>query len=311
MRALPVFLFCLLIFCYTTEANDRTDSTYIRKFTDHFAIAGIIKEKRFDFTLRSRTGAGNFRRDFRPNNAYSAGIGLFLFDVNVELTAGIPFSERNTERYGITDTRDLQMNIITHKIGVELYHQRYNGFYVVDPAVSIAPGDPYLQRSDLSSRNTGYSMVYVFNPTKYSLPATYTYAEQQLRSQGSFLIQSSLSSWSIGADTALVGRDVRASFGTGASLINANFTSLDLGPGYAYNFIYRGFFLNLSLFLAPSHTWLRYQEVNQPERYDIQINLSSGARAAVGYNSDKFYTGLSLTNQSKVIQFTETELINN
>lgn len=306
-----LLLLVFLFFAESLSAKDSLDNRYIQRFTDQFAIAGILKQKTFDFTLRSRPGYGNFRRDFRPNNNYSAGIGFFIFDVNIELTGGIPLSERSYTRFGITETRDLQMNVITNKLGVELYSQRYEGFYVVNPSANVIAPQPFPQRSDLESRNVGYSMVYVFNPKRYSLPATYTFAERQLKSQGTFLLQTSLSSWILRTDTALVSSAIRDAFGTGASLTQGAFTSLDLGPGYAHNLIFKGFFLNLTLFMAPSHTWMKYEESNRLERYDIQINFSSGVRAAVGYNSDKFYAGLSLTNQAKVISFTETELINN
>ena len=305
------FIFFILFGAKVVIAGDTLHTDYIRKFTDHFSISAITKQKNFDFTLRSREGPGNLRRSFYPNNTYSAGIGLFIFDVNLELTAGIPSSQRRTERFGETKTRDLQLNLITHKIGVELYRQSYEGFYVTDPDVSISAPQPYPTRPDLTSRNTGYSMIYVFNPSKYSLPSTYTFAEQQLRSSGSFIMQTSLSSWSMSVDSALIGSHLRDTFGTGASLLNGRFTSIDIGPGYVHNIVFNGFFLNLSFFVAPSHTWIKYTEVNRAERFDIQINLSGGVRAAVGYNSDTFFTGLSLANQSKIISLNETELINN
>jgi len=303
-------LCCLIIISFGLFAKDSLNTDYILKYNNHFSVSAILKQKNFDFTLRNKNSS-NLRRDFRPNNNYSAGIGLYIFDVNIELTAGIPFSQRSIARFGETSTRDLQLNLITHKIGVELYRQGYEGFYVTESDVNIPFPNPFPTRPDLKSVNTGYSMIYIFNPTRYSLPSTYTFAERQLRSSGSFIMQSSLSSWRLNVDSALIGTHLRDAFGTGAALLEGRFISLDLGPGYVHNFIYNGFFLNLSLFLAPSHTWIRYSEVNRSERYDIQINVSGGVRAAVGYNSDTFFAGLSLANQSKIFTLSETELINN
>ncbi len=311
MRAAIVLLF----FCFAATpvfSENISDTTYYyKKYFDHFAVSGVVKQKNFDFTLRGTTGAGNFRKTFNPNNSYSTGIALYVFDVNIELTAGIPISQRSIERFGKTSTRDLQLNLITHRLGLELYSQRYVGFYVTDPTINIISPQPFPFRPELESRNTGFSAVYIFNSKRYSLPATYNFADQQLKSSGSFIIQSSLNSWKLNIDSALIGKHLVDDFGAGAAIVNGNFTSFDLGPGYAQNIIYKGFFLNLTLFLAPSHTWIRYREDDRPNKYDIHLNFSSGVRAAVGYNSDVFFTGLSLSNQSKIFTVDDTELINN
>jgi len=176
---------------------------------------------------------------------------------------------------------------------------------------TIPSGQPLPQRPDMLTRNIGLSFAYAFNHNQFSLRAPYIFTERQKVSKGSWLVGYTFSSFTLSADSAFVPRNEWSTWGKGATIEKARFTSLGFAPGYTHTFVYNKFFLNLLLVFGPAHYWVRYTEQENKVTDDIRIDFYSGGRVGVGYSGDKFFGGINLSTQTKNVNFDESRFRNN
>jgi hypothetical protein len=309
----PVFL--ILLCCSTINnlfAQQKIDSLrahYIQEYPNHFFIWPVVKYRSLSFEVRDADRNRN-KVLFRPNNAASLGVGLYLFEIGIELTFAVPVEERAKEIYGKTKARDLQLNVLTKSWGIDLYRQRYTGFYKDDTRVKIPASQPYPQRPDIETRNFGVSGVYVLNNKKFSLRSAYNYAERQLRSEGSFIGYGTLNSFKLNADSSLLGANTLKGFGIGADFKDLRYTTLSIAPGYSYTLTVNKVFINGTLTIGPAHHWVYFRGADDKDRYDISFNATYSLRLAAGYNSDRIFGGLGLVVQSRVVKFEDVRFEN-
>ncbi|MBK5280436.1 MAG: DUF4421 family protein [Bacteroidia bacterium] len=289
--------------------EDSIRNNYVKGFPDYFFLGPVIKQRNLSFDVASVRDQKK-QLTFKPNSSYSVGLSLNIFDIGIEAAMSIPINVKNQELYGTSTVRDLQINTISKRWLLDAYHQKYSGFYLSNPNFDVPSNQPYPHRDDLQTRNLGLSFSYIFNADKFSLRSTYSFSERQRSSHGSFLFSYIVSSFNLAADSALISRDERPTFGKGSSAFDMRFTSLGIGPGYSYNLVYRKFFINLTLSVGPAHYWIRYTEEGGTVRNDIRISTFQSARAGIGYNGDRFYGGISSTSQVRSLKFEEVKFTN-
>jgi hypothetical protein len=286
----------------TTSDYDSLRAHYIKPYPDHFFFWPVLKQRSQDFELKSLADPKN-KLNFKSNKPYSLGLGMYLFDVGLELTFAVPLAEKRRDIYGESTSRDLQINAIGKKFGVDAYFQKYKGFYIVDSNTEIQPGDPYPQRPDIQTRNIGVTGNYVFNNKKFSFRSAYTYAERQLRSNGSFIIFGSISGFKVLGDSAFIQDSYASKFGSDANIRKSKAATLGIAPGYAYSLIYKGFFLNGTLAVGPAHNWLYYEAEDGSSKNDIKFSAMVAARVGLGFNGDHFFGGMGFVLQSRSAEF--------
>ena len=300
---------CLFVYAqddevtYSQKVNyDSLREHYVKSYPDHFFLWPVLKQRSQDFELKSLTDPKN-KLNYKSNKPYSFGLGLYVFDVSLELTAAIPLNEKNKEIYGESKAQDFQINAIGKKWGVDAYFQKYKGYYIVDPNIKILPGEPYPQRPDIQTQNIGLSGNYIFNNKRFSFRSAYTYAERQLKSGGSFILFGSLTGFKVLGDSALIDESYAGYFGSNAQIRKIKATTLGIAPGYTYSLIYKGFFINGTLAIGPAHNWLYYESEDGSTKNDIKFNTFVAARIGLGYNGDHFFGGLSFINSSRTAKF--------
>ena len=284
------------------SSYDSIRSIHIKSFPDHFFLWPVLKQRRLDFELKNIPDR-NKSVTYRSNKPYSLGLGMYLFEVGVELTFAIPLDEKSKNIYGESDASDLQLAILTKKWGLDLYHQKYSGFYIDDPEVHIPQNTPYPQRPDIATKNIGILGNYVFNNKKFSFRSAYNFAERQLHSKGSFLLFASIRGFNIQGDSAILGDKYSADFGIDSKINKIKTTSFSIAPGYTYSLIHKGFFLNATLAVGPAHNWLTYQTEDGKTKDDIEFRSFYVLRIGLGYNGDHFFGGLTFVDQGSSVKF--------
>lgn len=287
---------------------DSLRGNYIKTFPDHFFLWPVIKQRNLDFEMNSLR-SGKKSLTYKSNKPFSFGIGMYLFELGIEIAFAVPLDEQNKKVYGESQARDLQLNIIGKKWGIEGYSQRYKGFYIADKDDNIPGGVPYPQRADIVTRNIGTTVNYAFNNKKFSFRSAYNFADRQLRSEGSFLLFGSLSGMKISADSAIIGTAHASDYGVERNIKKIRSTTLALAPGYTYSLIYKGFFLNGTLALGPAHNWLYYKMENGSDKNDIMFSAYVAARISLGYNGDRFFGGFNFISQTRTHKLDALEVI--
>jgi len=289
--------------------NDSIRDTYIQQFPDKFFIWPVIKKREISFDLNSRDDTGK-KLSYKPNTSFSAGLGFYIFEIAAEVTVAVPIDERSRTTYGTSDARDLQANFLGKRWGIDVYTQKYSGFYVPNPNQTPTTPDLFIKRSDIELRNTGANVRYVFNKDRFSQRSAYNYSERQLKSAGSFVLSGSLNTFDLHADSAVLTQQVAPAISSTSTLKDFKYSAFSVAPGYSYSIIYKSFFLNGSFSLGPAHYWIQYTAPDQSTQYNITLNTFADVRVALGYNSEHFFGGMSLVTQTRDIRFDEIHFTN-
>ena len=296
--------FACLICCLQSVAQppDAVPSSYIKSYPDKFFLWPVIKQRSLSFDLQNARQIGNTVR-FKPNNAYGFGIGMYVFDLGLELVFAIPVDDQKEMTFGKTKAQDIQLNILSRKWGGDIFYQRYQGFYLANPDSPIPPSGVYPQRPDIQTENFGAAGVYVFNNKKFSLRSAFTFADRQLKSAGSFVLSGTYSSFHLSADSAVLNAHYATRIGMSNSFATLQYQTLSAAPGYAHNFIWKKFFLSLSLAVGPAVHVLQYRETSGINHSITTLNSFVDGRAALGYSTERFFSGVTFTTQVRNVAF--------
>jgi len=297
---LAMFAFSLLLAVPVT-AQQPFDSTYLKSYKDKFFVWPVTKTRELNFRFDNPLSTGQ-NAEFKPNSTTGLGLGVYLFDLGLEFVFPMPQSQEREDQYGKTRATDLQLNILSRRWGGDVVYQRYKGYYLSNPATPVLPGEPYPQRADIVTENLGINGIYAFNAHRYSLRSSFTYADRQLKSAGGFLIAGSFNLYEIDGDSAI--QIPYATIGQTQSFTSLDFRTYALAPGYGHNFIIKkNFFAGFLLAVGPALQDFRFRDTNGVLHKDTRINSYIDFRAAFGYSTDKFFTGITLSTQSRNVIF--------
>jgi hypothetical protein len=302
-------VFFLLICSQLTgqHSKDSLRGKYIKKYPEHFFIWPVIKRRSLSFDVTSERQPGD-NLSFRPNNSYSIGIGAYLFDVSAEVSLSVPIDERSSSRFGTSETRDLSASLLGSNWGIDVFIQRYDRFYLGNPSPAIPANRPYPLRPDIRLTNFGGNGLYIFNKHRFSLWSAYNFSERQLKSRGSALLAWTINNVHLSADSVVLSPRYRTRLNTNTNFNDVRYATLSVAPGYSYSLIWRKLFFNVSLAVGPAHHWVYYVGSDGVPHYDISINTFVDGRVALGYNSDRWFGGITFVSQSRAVKFEEITL---
>lgn len=308
--AKSVAILILAFVCFESLAVERDSvrQENIESYSDYFFLGPLLQRNSIDFSVVSSLDSKK-KIDYKSNTSYALGANLNLFDVNIRFAFAVPLGTKSERLFGKSDIKGFQIAGITRRWFADASFIRYNGFYRESSDVAVPKGQPFPQRSDIEIQNHGISFGYIFNHDRFSLKAPYLFSERQKNSRGSFIISGVLSTFTLSADSALVPLPQWTSWGPGATVSEIRFTSFGVGPGYSHTFVMKRFFVNLTLTLGPAHYWLSYTDADRGHN-DIKIDAFSQGRIGVGYNTQKFFAGLSITTQSRNVTYDNITLQN-
>lgn len=171
----------------------------------------------------------------------------------------------------------------------DLSWNRTRGYYLENTKDFLpdwTADSPYVQFPDLVVTQYEGSTAYNFNPN-FSVNAILTQSERQLKSAGSFI--------PVLYYRYYINENKTAPAPGGSTQKGRNLEVL-LGAGYHYNFVWKEkFYLALGLTPAAGYTFSRvtsrYETYSQSENQrNFMFRLD--ARAGIGYNSKRFFTGI-------------------
>jgi hypothetical protein len=206
-------------------------------------------------------------------------------------------------RKGETKSFSLGSTFIFKHSFFEVSYDRVKGYYLDNTAdfTTLDPGDPYIQFPDL--RYTGFSLsAGYYNNSRFSFRSLTSQTERQLKSAGSFMPTFNLRYYIVD--------DTSGTPGTQKS----NNWEASVGPGYAYTFVAKEkYYLSLGgqALVGYLHTKLTTR-LNTGENISDQNNVLFrwDGRVGVGYNGDRFYSGLYGTLSGTQYKQENTTVVN-
>lgn len=249
---------------------------------------------------------------YRPNETGKIGLRISHQWLSIGFSAGITNLQSTTR--GRTEFFDLLVNSYGRKWGFDLYYLTFKGHYITNKYIADLPqfiqNNSYPILPDLQTRFGGINAYYIFNHQKYSYRATFIRNEIQRKSAGSFLLMASYSYFQLNSDSGIVPTDLQSIITPQAQLQDGVFNSISIMPGYAYTFVYKEkYFFTLSPSIGLMTQLQSYSTTNSS-----QVDSKGGktifyprglARAGIGYNSSKWYWGISAIVDNYIIRLPE------
>lgn len=292
---------------FSQVSFDSVRAKHIRKYPDHFFIWPVIKRRSLSFDVENTLNPGDALH-FKPNNTFAAGVGVYLFDISAELSVSIPLDEKSRSRYGSSDVRDLSATVMGRHWAIDGFVQHYSSFYLSNPVPAIKANQAFPLRPDIDLTNVGGNGIYVFNKKKFSLWSAYNFSERQLKSQGSALIAWTVNTLNMTGDSLVLTQNYINRLKATTNFRDIRYATFSIAPGYSYSLIFRKIFLNASLSIGPAHHWVYYTGSDAKGHYDIAINYFVDSRIALGYNSDRWFGGITFVSQARTVRFQEMQL---
>ncbi|WP_369617272.1 DUF4421 family protein [Flavobacterium sp. CFS9] len=274
----------LLIFVFPYFGTAQIDTSYIKPFENKASVRTYLSMK---FISLQQETEGDMKR-FMPNTPMSLGFGVSVKNTIIDFSYGYGLSFLKDKEKGRTKALDFQIHNYGRKFIIDLFIQKYHGFYTADDAdknIQLYP--------DLKIQQYGAFGQYVFNNKKFSYKAAFVQNERQLKSAGSFLVGGGVYFSKIGSDSSFVHKSKN-------SLRNFQF---GISGGYAYTWaISKRWFTSGSVTVGAN---VGTERINDFGKQKIEIYPTFFPRIALGYNKERWSLGLSYLNNSTFSAFSD------
>ncbi|MCE2893592.1 MAG: DUF4421 domain-containing protein [Flammeovirgaceae bacterium] len=307
----------VIIFCLAFTSNSLLGQSkyfdslarakYIERFPDYFFIWPVLRQRASSFIIQNSRNAGD-RLTFSPNITNHAGLGFYVFEIGFQFIVAIPPSQKSINEFGESNSLDLQANIIGNNWEIDAFHENYKGYFADDSRNPIPSGVPKLQRRDIETVNSGFTGAYFFNKRRFSIRATYNFYERQKKSAGSPMLLANFTQFSLRSDSALY-RSTQFNANDIGDFKDIDYRTISIAPGYAYNLVLRNFFVGASLNIGASFQFFNYR-LGVDKNYSMAVVPYVNGRTTIGFNSDRFFTGITYTFQTLQISYSDADFIN-
>lgn len=121
-----VFISLLLV---SNTIVSQTDSLYIKSYNEKISVK-VFSSKKFVFLSYDQ---GKEESDtYMPNNPAEIGLGLSINNTVLSFSYGYGFDFLRDKQKGKTKSFDFQFHNYGHKYVLDIFYQKYKGFYLHD-----------------------------------------------------------------------------------------------------------------------------------------------------------------------------------
>ena len=246
----------------------------------------------------------------KPNGNTGLGLGINYKFIGIALSYGLPKSQSSNERYGKTNSFDLQMSFFGKRIGFDGFIQGYKGYYMANPQDHLDWDESYLpQVSDLRILSIGANAFYLFNSKNFSYKAAYLRNVVQKKSAGSFSAGIYFYQDLVTSDNGFLPEEVSDSTWSSFDLKQFNSLSLGISAGYQYTFVIKkNFFISLQATPGLGYRRLSGNTVDSNLGIVNQLAVQLLARAAIGYEFKHFYVGAMASTIVRSFKYKDFEV---
>lgn len=314
ISCIVAFLFCTAGVCAQTvnklKRTNQDRSQYISDYKNDLTLRVFGSRKYVTYGLHDKGYAEQVR--YRPNSPFTIGMGFNYKMIGLNLGFNLPLINDNTE-FGKTSFLDLQTHVYSKKMIVDIYLQRYKGFYMGNSSILQNNANRYI-RPDIATFNFGLSAQYLWNSNKFSLRAAFLQNEVQLKSAGSLILGAAISDFTVIADSAIIPSKLKQKdYFNNLAFNRSDIKSITANIGYGYTYILpRHFFLTATASggIGVNNTALKTRGKANLSHWGNDFTATF--RIGLGYNSNRFFAGIhyitNLSSSSTYITYARQEL---
>lgn len=245
---------------------------------------------------------------FAPNNRSYLGVGGYVWGLGFQFHFPLPiswfFDRARTQESRITD---FQGTLYRKKWLLEGGFQWYRNLYLSNDR-SLDNVNEEVQQGRIQARRVMVGATHLFSGEEVSVKSPFNRNNRQLQSAGTWMLASGLSSIELKGEESIIPSELREGFDSDTTVSEISAVSFYARPGYAYNFVYRNFFLHTSgsLGLALQYKFFEQQD-NRTTAWDVAPVYNF--KAATGFDNGKYFAGVSAVFTYGSVQMNELRLL--
>jgi hypothetical protein len=303
--------FCFLaVLCHLTRLNgqsikpDSIQNVFYCSLKNKLTIYlyGTSKFNEFDIKKSGQsTGIS-----YKPNENFNLGLGFTYKWIGLSAAFSFKFLNNDDNKNGKTQSFGAGFDLYGKRIVWSGSIQTYKGYYWSNTENFNSTGttiNPVYARPDISSVNIGLSSLFSFNHDKFSFKAVFADNEWQKKSAGSLLFGGYVSLFGISADSSLVPFTLKNKYQEFDSIRALNSFNFGYTLGYTYTLVIKHhFYVNAALLIGLSLQTIELYNLDDVT-FLSESNISGkiNLRFGIGYNSENYYFGISMLNESYFI----------
>ena len=245
---------------------------------------------------------------YHPNSGNNLGatIEYMGFGLSYSISG---FNKQDESKYGKTKANDIQIFYYADKLGIDVYYQRYQGFYLYEPEeFNYNIGDPETKRSDLKINTYGFNFFYnIFDlysflkkngktnldyATSFSFLNTF---EQIKRHENglsiALLAMFSALHYDIDSNRSLIPASHQIYYGDFSTFKGGEFNSIGISFGAGFSLAYHDLFISIIGFFGSGYMHKKYEMEEESINQNGSFNKIN-AKIVLGYNGNMFAGGL-------------------
>ena len=300
-------IFCIFLLKQYSFAQD---ASYVAKpvYKDYVKISSGVVTQHIDLVSTAH-GSDVTNSVLVPNVNNNVRLGLSWHFISLGYTTQVPNYYFNPKIFGKTQYHDVNLNFYGKMFGCEMYYRSYDGLFSPNAKYTNA-----IIRQDVSFLQTGISFLFFGNSKKFSYRAAFCQNRVQLKSAGGFVLMSEFSYKKLKGDSSFVQPRIdNAYYYADYRGMNAiGFGIIELRPGYAYNFAFKGGKWYLCPFVAVGGGVSIYNiSTDYRSKYIAGLHSDVTLRVSGGYDSGKrFFANLSYNSDINSNYLSKTVILN-
>jgi hypothetical protein len=310
MRVFILLLFIFSAVCRAEEPEKPTIQEIFEKIEGNLTVQAILEFPFYSFYL----GAPNIKGvAYLPSFAPRFGPQLTWHEYSVKFTFALPIPEVEQHRRGSSDQSGAIFNSYWRQNAMDLYYQRFRGFYVSSPfrELSVHKPERYPQLPDALVTNYGLNWYYVTNPERFSLKAAFDHNEFQRVSGGSWLANPFYNHFDMALGSRFIAGIGDESIQDVPNLASGRFDSIGSSFGYGYSFIYGRFFASAQGALGPGLQLQQFRGSDGNDVRDYSLAVKINVNASTGWNYKEYVGGIKFLLDSLSSRVQGTEVASN
>jgi hypothetical protein len=266
----------------------------------NFKIGTLQPSLQLSLRTKSGNDAGQFPVMYLPSPQSKTFMSFGYRNLGITVATKSRLSDGASEKYGNSDSLDLQLRFFGRKWTQQYFYQTYKGYYLyntaeIDPAY---PPNSFIQRRDIRTTHYGADFIYTFQQDRYSFGAALNQQGRQLESGGSWLAMVGMHNHRVGGDQDLIPSEVSVHYQDLAHFQSADIAQLSLAGGGAYTYpFWHNFYVSAQALIGFGYAYERFETAEAFYVKTVGGSISSAA-LSFGYNGPENYLIVSASVDS-------------
>jgi len=276
------------------HAQNDFDSTYYESCKKNLSIGLLFAQRSYE--LRVTQNITSDTNALSPINyiAEARNTSGFIIDYDkFSLQVGFRTGKTDVAKKGITDYKNIQLNIGGNKLLFEGSYRQYEGFYDSRSAYYLSnfnDSTPYFHNNNLEALRIKVRALYFTNHEKFAYKSVYSCGYRQKKSAYSWVLTGSSYYESFTSSTGIIPDSIRKFYGGQQSLSEISNLGIAGGIGLSGTLVvFKRFFVNATAIPSLAMQFRKYNYIEISNSKATYVALNADLRLSIGYNAEKFF----------------------